>query len=95
MHSLIVRPVIGVKVTVFVTYIPVQQTVRHVPEDYYLHALSREEGDTYSAGMLRRNSPPVQGLGLALSKGFNTPSPEDGKRSSFRNVVFSSCYNTG
>jgi hypothetical protein len=43
----------------------------------------------------------VQWLRLALSKGpnwvgvFSTLSPEDGNRSSFRNVVFSSLWNTG
>jgi hypothetical protein len=40
-----------------------------------------------------------QWLSLALSKGSYWvgvfPSPEDGNRSSFRNVVFSSLYNTG
>jgi hypothetical protein len=41
-----------------------------------------------------------QWLRLALSKGANRvgvslPSPEDGNRSSFRNVVFPSIYNSG
>jgi hypothetical protein len=48
-------------------------------------------GDTYSYGFLRNSKGPV--IEANLFKGYNRlnafiPSPEDGKRSRFRNVVF-------